>query len=182
MNPKLITEFIFWLAIAAMVFAIYQAAILPGLRLSLRYRVFALRDRLRTLIINGAVKESDPAFSLLHEQLNFVSCNLFRYDLLRITQSVHKMTAEQKTYVEVRVKVIEEAHEEIRKIYHESLDAVMVAVVMNSLFFFVFLSICFGLVLLCQVGFRHVKEAYKRKIEQETRAALVLPEFGAVAV
>jgi hypothetical protein len=182
MNPKLIAEFVFWLTLAAMMFAIYQAGVLPALRLSLRYRAFALRDRLRMLVINGTVKESDPAFSLLHDQLNFVACNLFRYDLLRITRSVNKMTEEQKAYVAARVKIIEGAHEEVVKIYRESLEAVMLAVVLNSMFFFVFISIFVGLVLLGQVGFRRVREAYKRKIEQETRTALVLPEFAAVAV
>jgi hypothetical protein len=182
MNPRLIAEFVFWLTIAAIVFAIYQAAILPGLRLSLRYRVFALRDRLRTLVMNGTVKESDPAFNLLHEQLNFVSCNLFRYDLLRIVRSVNKMTEEQKAYVAARVKIMEGAHEEVRKIYQESIEVVSLSVVINSLFFFVFASICLGVALLCQVGFRHVKEAFKRRIERDTQTALVLPDFAAVAV
>ena len=182
MSPRLIAEFVFWLAIAAIVFAIYQAAILPGLRLSLRYRVFGLRDRLRALVINGVVKESDPAFSFLHERLNFMCCNLFRYDLLRIAQSIGKLTEEQREYVEERVKVMEEAHEELRRIYRESLDAVLLAVVLNSLIFFAVVSVCFGLVLLTEVGLRSVKEAYKRRIEQETRTALVLPDFAAVAV
>jgi hypothetical protein len=182
MTPKLITEFVFWMAIATVVFAIYQAGILPGLRLSLRYRVFALRDRLRKLVITGTVKESDPAFTLLHDQLNFLACNLFRYDLLRVAQSGHRMTDEKRAYVEARIKIMEGANEEVQKIYRESLDAVMRAIVLNSLFFFVFVSICFGVVLLFQVGFRRVKEAYKRRLEQDTRTALIFPEFGAVAV
>jgi hypothetical protein len=182
MKATTIANFIFWLGIASIFFAIYQAAILPSLRLTLRYRVFALRDRLRTLVINGTVKETDPAFNLLHGQLNFVSCNLFRYDLLRVAQSVHKITDEQKAYVESRVKIMEEGHEEIQKIYHESLDAVTKAVILNSLFLFLFLSLCLGLGLLSRVGILRLKEAFKRKVDEETRTVFVLPEFAAVAV
>src|SRR5579863_1252886 len=140
MTPRLIAEFIFWMAIAMVVFAVYQAGILPDLRLGLRYRVFELRDRLRKLVIHGTVKESDPAFNLLHDQLNFLSCNLFRYDLLRVAQSARKMTDEKRAYVEARIKLMEEANEDVQKIYRESLDALTEAVVLNSLFFFVFIS------------------------------------------
>lgn len=182
MTPRLIADAIFWTALAGVALAIYQAAILPSIRLHIRCEIFQLRDRLRALVIEGRVSESDKAFHLLHERLNFLSCNLFRYDLLRIAQSLHHMTESQRAHVAACVRTMEEADEEIQKIYRQSLDEIARAVVFNSLFLFVVVSIGFGLVLLCQVGLHRVKEAYKRRIEQDARAALVLPEVAAVAV
>jgi hypothetical protein len=182
MNSNLIAETVFWATLASIVLAIYQSAILPSIRLQIRCEIFQLRDRLRQLVISGKVSESDKAFILLHDQLNFLACNLFRYDLLRVTQSINNMTRDQTTRVEVCVKIMEEADEDIRAIYRESVGAMMRTIVFNSLFFFAFVSVGFAIVLLCQVGLLHVRQAYKRRIEQESRVALALPEVAAVAV
>jgi len=135
MNSNLIAETVFWATLASIVLAIYQSAILPSIRLQIRCEIFQLRDRLRQLVISGKVSESDKAFILLHDQLNFLACNLFRYDLLRVTQSINNMTRDQTTRVEVCVKIMEEADEDIRAIYRESVGAMMRTIVFNSLFF-----------------------------------------------
>ncbi len=59
MTPHTIADIIFWSCFASVAIFVYQGIILPGIRMSLRYRVFALRDQLRKLVIEGRIEEND---------------------------------------------------------------------------------------------------------------------------
>ena len=48
--------------------SVYEGIIAPSIRLSLRFRIFALRDRLRNLRVNAQV--DDRVFELLHQRTN----------------------------------------------------------------------------------------------------------------
>jgi hypothetical protein len=61
----------FWIIIGvALCHWIYEGIILPSLRLSLRYRLFALRDRLREVKLKNKEAVSDDVFRYLQGTIN----------------------------------------------------------------------------------------------------------------
>jgi hypothetical protein len=180
MSTYYIAELIFWTGVASLIILVYQLALLPGIRLILRYRSFSLRDQLRLLVINGKIEESNPAFQLLHHRLNYMCVSMNRYDLARLIHSIKTMNDERRAEIEAGRQVMEGASEEIKKIYEESLGICVRALIFNSLFFFVISTICLTLFLLVKVGIRRLKQAFVSKVHEDTRVGFFAPELAAV--
>jgi hypothetical protein len=177
---NILAELIFWSSGIVMFMFVYQYAVLPGIRLTLRYRTFALRDRLRALVINGKVKESNHAFQLLHDQLNFMCSSLSTYDLARLIHSVKTMDDERRTQIARASKVMDESLEEIKEIYSESLNVCAKALVFNSLFIFVVATIVFVIVLFFTVGIRRIRNTLLNRVHEDAKVGLFAPELAAV--
>lgn len=174
-----IAEAIFWCTGIAFVILVYQLAVLPGIRLSIRYKTFALRDALRTLVINGELSESSKEFRLLHSSLNYMCVSLSKYDLARLLHNVSTMDEETRSQIRAATKVIEESSERVQAIYKESLKICFQALIFNSLFFFVVSTVSFGLYLFIKVGVQHLREAFKRRVKQDTQVGFLAPELAA---
>jgi hypothetical protein len=180
MNVTAVAELIFWSGILAVAMFVYQQAVLPGIRLTLRYRTFSLRDQLRTLVINGTVKESNPAFQLLHHQLNYMCSSLSTYDLARLAHSASKMDEQRKAQIHRAMKMMEEAPAEIRKIYEESLNVCVKALIFNSLFFFIVATTGVIIVYFFKVGVLRLKAAVLSKVQEDIKVGFFAPELAAV--
>lgn len=175
-----IAESIFCGAILSLAALVYQLAILPGIRLSLRYRTFALRDQLRALVINGTVKEKSAAFQLLHQNLNLMCVSLSRYDLARVWRAIATLDEESREKAEARLAVMEAAPAEIKEIYRESLHVFMMALTFNSLFFFLITGLCIGPGFILKVGLLRVKDAVMKKFAERTSLVFFSPDAAAV--
>lgn len=175
-----IAESIFWMAILAGAAVVYQSAILPGIRLKLRYRTFALRDRLRLLVINGNINEAHQAFRLLHENLNSMSVSLSRYDLARVVRSLKTIDEEKRAKVSAAMDVMESAPTEIKEIYKESLHVLILALVFNSIFLFLFAAVLLLVSTLFTVGVVRVRSAVAKRLDKDTKFAFFAPELSAV--
>jgi hypothetical protein len=180
MTTYTIADLIFWGCLASVAVFIYQGIILPGIRLSLRYRVFELRDRLRRLVIEGKLEESDRAFQVLHDRLNFMCVSLARLDLARVIQASSKLDEESRTRVATYIHVMESAPDDVKKIYKESLQVTALALTCNSLFIFVISVTCLLVFVAVKSGFRHVKELFWRKVDADTTVAFFSPELATV--
>lgn len=175
-----IAESIFWSAILSAGTLVYQWAVLPGIRLSLRYRIFGLRDRLRALVMNGTVKETSSAFQLLHQKLNSMCVSLSRYDLARVWRALDTLDEEAREKARARRAAIEAAPEEIKEIYEESLHVFMMALTFNSLFFFLITGLCLGPGFILKVGILRVKDAIMKKFAERTSLVFLSPDAAAV--
>jgi hypothetical protein len=175
-----IANLIFWGCVVSVAVFVYQGIILPGIRLSLRYRVFELRDRLRRLVIDGKVRENDSAFQLVHDRLNFMCISLNRFDLARVLQSSSHLDNHSRTRLANYLHVMESGPEDVQKVFKESLTVVAVALAANSLFIFVGSSICLLIVLAVKSSFRRVKELFWQRIDDDTKVAFFSPELATV--
>lgn len=175
-----IASSIFYGAIIVAAVFLYQAAILPGIRLTLRYRAFTLRDKLRSLVIDGVVKESNPAFELLHQRLNYMCSSISRYDLARLIQSIKLMDEERRAEVEAAQKVMEGAPAPVYGIYKESVDICVRALAFNSLFVFVIATIFLLVYFSIKFGFQHLRESLQKRVREDTKVGFLVPEMAAV--
>lgn len=191
MTPSIIAHLLFWVTLVCAAIFVYQAVILPGIRLSLRYRVFALRDTLRNLVIEGRLTEYDPAFQILHDRLNFLCVSLHRFDLARVVQASHNLDDESRARVERSINTIKAAPAEVQQVYKESLEVIGCALAVNSLLFFLVLSIAFLLVLSLQSIYKTVKttslqsvlsirELFQKRVGDDSAVALFSPELATV--
>jgi hypothetical protein len=180
MTPYTIADIIFWSCFASVAIFVYQGIILPGIRMSLRYRVFALRDQLRKLVIEGRIEENDKAFQLLHDRLNFMCISLSRLDLARVIQASSSLDDETKARVANYMRVMEAAPDEVQKIFKESLNVIMLALTCNSLFIFVISATCLLVGITLKSSFRHVKELFWQKVDADTTVAFFSPELATV--
>jgi len=195
MSPVLIGNLVFWGCLISVAIFVYQGIVLPGIRVSLRYRVFKLRDDVRRLVIENSVKESDEAFQLLHGRLNVMCRSLSRFDLGRAVQASRKMDDETRARVTKYVKVMETADPKLQTIYKESRDVLMLALTFNSFFFFIFASICLLSVVAVKSSLQAVKEIsldhakglfrvardlFQQTVDADTSVAFFNPELATV--
>src|SRR5712692_8047207 len=195
MTPHIIANMIFWGLLISVGIFVYQAIILPGIRLHLRYRVFRLRDQLRRLVIEAKIEETDQAFHLVHERLNFMCSSLHRLDLFRVIQASSKLDEVSRERVANYVKVIESSPAELQKIFKESLEVVALSLTFNSLFFFILATACLFVVVSLKSGLQVVKEVsidrirglfnvarklFQEKVDADTAVAFFSPELATV--
>jgi hypothetical protein len=98
MNPNIIAWAIIFLTVVVLWHGIYELLILPTLRRSIRFKLFALRDRLRDFKAEHSHQCPDEAFRLLDEALSWQTDNLpgLTFPLL------HRVTELLKDNVELR--------------------------------------------------------------------------------
>jgi hypothetical protein len=76
----MITAIFILIALAALHF-VYESILAPSFRLSLRFRLFVLRDEVRQLKIDCAGSLSDEHFDFLQDSINNLISNLNRFDM-----------------------------------------------------------------------------------------------------
>jgi hypothetical protein len=195
MTPHAIADLIFWGCVTSVTFFVYQGILLPGIRLSLRYRVFRLRDKLRRLVIEGKILESDRAFQLLHDRLNFMCVSLSRFDLARAIQSSRNLDDENRARVANYIQVMATAPPELQDLYKESRNVLALALTFNSLFFFIVATVCLLVAVSIKSAFQALKEVsiqrakglfqiakdlFQEKVDADTTVAFFSPELATV--
>ena len=156
----------FYGSIVSFVILIYQSTVLAGLRQGLRFDLFALRDQLRRQVIDGKISESNEAFDLLHDRLNFMCSNLHRFDLASALLVVRRLQARDLEQIQEYIKVMETSSSEVRQIYHASVKVTVKAIVFNSLMLFVLALLAVATVTAFSVGVLQLREALTKKAKQ----------------
>ena len=70
---------------------IYESIILPSIRLSLRFKLFALRDQLRRMVMQGTA--SDEVFRIQQSSINNAINMLSWADQAMISRACHALCA-----------------------------------------------------------------------------------------
>jgi hypothetical protein len=76
----MIIAILVFIALAALHF-VYESILAPSFRLSLRFKLFVLRDEVRQLKIDCARSLSDKHFDFLQDSINNLISNLNRFDI-----------------------------------------------------------------------------------------------------
>lgn len=151
-----------WLIIAVTVLAVvhfvYEAILLPSFRQDIRYRLFALRDQLRSLMADERDGLEPEAFRYMQESLNIKLAFLHRVDI-RLIYYANRMF-EKNDALASRVKKRESEianyqHEEFQAIRKKALILFGVAFILNSLGFIVMCLPVFFVMFVC----RHIGNA-----------------------
>lgn len=171
MITKLVASGVFYGTIAAFVYFIYQAAILPGIRQMLRFEIFKLRDRLRSLVVEGVVREQDKAVVLLEGHLNFMLSNLPRFDGYSAFRALRSVDEEKSKQTARYLEVMANAPNEVRGIYEASLKTFVKAMAFNSLFVFTIFTLVIVTVTLSRVGALKLGESVRAKAQRDAQIA-----------
>lgn len=120
---------------------VYESIIAPSARLRLRFRLFALRDKLRWLRIKQGCNEEE--FRYLDAAMNNVIRILHRFDIASVNRSAHIIQADPalKGRVEKRIAVIEQSScVEFQQLNKELLRIARQAIIVNNgaCFFYLF--------------------------------------------
>jgi|SRR5580704_13209171 hypothetical protein len=73
---------------------IYEAVLLPSIRLNLRFKLFSLRDRLRNLKMECQENCPDDSFHLLDDSLSWQMDNLHKMTFSLLFDTIHLMKKE----------------------------------------------------------------------------------------
>lgn len=110
--------------------ALYWRLLRPVILTRLRYRLFAVRDRLRLLVLNNEVPEKCPAYPILE-----LHCNRW-IRILDYGDVAELVWAGRDTEAMLRaqrdLETIEEAPLALRQAYEEMMQAIIGAVLVNS--------------------------------------------------
>jgi len=186
----MIATTLFVLMLLAGVHFVYEAIVLPNLRLELRYNVFALRDRLRRAKAEHSKEVSDEVFHLLQTSMNN-TINILPYiNLIFFASAVHSFSRNQgiRERAKKRLRLVEECSvDEIKAVSEELNKTALRTLAMNSLLVFVFLSPIILAALLIAVvvqQFNRAKGWCKTSISQLTSASerelsVFVPSFEA---
>lgn len=107
MNHLFTVLFLVLVALAAVHF-IYEAIILPSIRMANRFKLFALRDRLRALRLINGIAIDDEAFNALDSSLSWQIENQHRltFSLARGAEKHYSQDEQFRAEVDRRVAVI----------------------------------------------------------------------------
>lgn len=125
-------EIMFFLAL---IHFIYESTLAPSWRLRLRFRLFALRDEVRTL--KGACRDplEDRHYAYLLESINTMIAMLHRYDIAAIVAAefrYHRDT-EFRIHVDTRATILDDCNlPQAQNIRRSSVDLVARAIAVNS--------------------------------------------------
>jgi len=120
---------------------VYEGIILPSIRLTLRNRLFALRDELRALKF-GNDSCDEAAFDLVHTGINNYLNRLHLVTIsLRVRmRKLYESDADFQKQVEDRRALIEQAHNEsLRAIVRKSDRVIGMAFIANSGAYFIYI-------------------------------------------
>lgn len=131
----MIATFLIVLAILTLIHFLYESVIAPSLRFSLRLKLFALRDDLRTLKIERGAELSDEVFLDLQDTINGAVLRLKHIDLslLKAANEAIEHDEKLKKRVRQRIAMFEASPvSEIREIRRRSFDLIDHALAINS--------------------------------------------------
>lgn len=133
---------------------IYEAIILPTIRLSLRFKLFALRDEIRDMILDCELQNKPVEKALLIQQsaINNSIKMLSKVDSTLIYRFVDEMNRDHamKNRVQERIKTVEEySSQEFQNIAKNTVRIFRQALIANMGAWFIYLvpiGICFFLI------------------------------------
>ena len=121
--------------VVALYHFVYESIVAPSLRLKLRFDLFVLRDRVRSLKIENPEGFQDKHFHYLQDSINTLLALLARFDiatLSRIETEMKRDPAMQKR-VEERSRILDDCSlQEAKNIRYSSVRLASVALALNS--------------------------------------------------
>lgn len=126
---------IFSIIILSFYHFIYEVIVLPTLRLEIRYKLFNLRDRLRTLKIKNKDNIPSVVFDHLNQSINSSINHLpyFKVSLLIEAKREFEINKSLQEKVEKRVRLVDSCQvEEIQKISQDTIKYSMNAFIVNT--------------------------------------------------
>jgi len=186
----MIATTLFVLMLIAGVHFVYEAIVLPNLRLEQRYKIFALRDRLRRAKSEHSKEVSDEVYHLLQTAMNNTLHILPYVNLIFVASAVHSFSRNQgiRERAEKKMRLVEGCSvDEIKAVSEELNKTVLRTLAMNSLLLFVLLSPFLLAVFIIAVVVQQVNRAKgwcKTSISQLTSASerelsVFVPSFEA---
>ena len=127
----------------AIVHFVYEGLVLPTFRLHLRYRLFALRDRLRQLKTKEDNQLDADSYRYLQEALNVMIAFLYRFDFWAALEanSWFRKHPDLQKRAEARIAALNNCNnQEFKKIMHDSFVISCCVLVFNSAGFICLLS------------------------------------------
>jgi hypothetical protein len=160
----MITGVFILIALAALHF-LYESILAPSFRLSLRFKLFVLRDEVRQLKIDYAGSLSDKHFDFLQESINNLISNLSRFDMATFA-GVEFESKKDPSFLksaEQRSRMLDDcdfsrAGLRAREIREQSLKIVSAAIFINSGVLFLLI---FAPIIIAILGYAEVKRRIK---------------------
>ena len=124
----MMATFIIILMVLGLVHYLFENCVLPDLRQGCRYRLFALRDRLRKMALNGRVTD-DRAYDIVQDSLNNAINAVFVADYYFLTE-VRQRAREEKVQAQVRARLdtlAASSDAELQSIHRESVRIFMLS-------------------------------------------------------
>jgi len=153
----MITAIFILIALAALHF-VYESILAPSFRLSLRFKLFVLRDEVRKLKIVYASSLSDEYFDFLQDSINNLISNLNRFDMATFV-GVGLESRRDPSFLksaEERSRMLDDCTiPRAREIRKQSLKIVSAAICTNS--GALFLLIC-APIIITLLGYAEVKQ------------------------
>lgn len=166
------------ITILSVIHLIYESTILPNFRLQMRYKLFALRDRLRMLKINDPNSINDEEFNYLQESANTAILFLRHLSISSIFQYFYevKKNADLGQRIQSRQKLIKNcANEEYQRIAYEIAGLTTLTFVANSLMLLLLLLLPILIVIIASHCFSKAKYLLTR-IKDFIGSASTIPE------
>lgn len=113
---------------------IYEGILAPSFRLRLRFKMFALRDRLRKLKIERGDELRDEVFNVLQASINNTTTLLHRttVDVIRRAESDYQHDPALRRRIDRRIAIVESCDmPEVKEILKETRRALTIAVLVN---------------------------------------------------
>ncbi len=121
---------------------IFESSIAPSMRLSLRFRGFRIRDRLRRLEIENAVGVTAEGFNILHNNINSHLGHQTRFTLLSLIEFIHSLKTDEdlRKLSERRIATLDACKcEEFQEIRKEFARIVRGTILVNSGALFIYM-------------------------------------------
>lgn len=128
----ILLETMFFLTLAHF---IYESILAPSWRLSLRYRLFALRDEVRELKGVGQGLLDDEHYAYLQDSINTMIAMIHRYDVATIAATEHRYRRDPgfRKRVDMRAAILDDCSSlQAQSIRRRSVDLIARAVAVNS--------------------------------------------------
>jgi hypothetical protein len=156
----MITAIFILIALAALHF-VYESILVPSFRLSLRFKLFVLRDEIRQLKIDCAGSLGDKHFDFLQDSINNLISNLNRFDMATFV-GVELESKKDPSFLrsaEERSCMLDDCNiPRAREIREQSLKIVSAAICINSGALFLLI---FAPIIIATLGFAEVKKRIK---------------------
>jgi len=136
------TIFLIVILILAFCHFIYEGVFLPSIRLSLRFRLFELRDEVRFLKFKYSDEFSDDAFDYLHQTLNAAIHILPRIDIRTVRLGVLTVRKDPDLLKEIqkRSRVLDECQvKELKNLQSETANVAVKILLANHGAWFIYL-------------------------------------------
>jgi hypothetical protein len=156
----MITAIVILIVLAVLHF-VHESILAPSFRLSLRFKLFVLRDEVRELKIDCASSLTDRHFDFLQDSINNLISNLNRFDMATFVgvQLESKKDPSFLKSAEERSRMLDDCNiPRAREIRKQSLKIISAAIIMNSGALFLLI---FAPIIIAVLGYAEVKKRIK---------------------